>query len=105
MKRVRVAADSWVSEASRPSTFLERLRGMRGQPDDASLLFETSSVHTIGMVRSIAVVMIGRDQRVVRTQTVPPNRVVRERGARYILELPAGTELPANGAEVEILDV
>ncbi len=86
-------------------TFIERFRGLRGQPADARLLFETSSIHTIGMGRSIALVMIGPDRRVVRVQTLAPNRMVRERGARFILELPEGAEVPPEGAGVVIVDV
>ena len=105
MRRVRLATDDWVSEAFWASTFSERFRGLRGQPDDSRILLETSSVHTIGMTRSIEVVIIGRDRRVVRVQTLPPNRLVLQRGARFILELPDGAELPATGADVEITDV
>jgi uncharacterized membrane protein (UPF0127 family) len=105
MRRVRLATGDWVSEAFRPSTFIERFRGLRGQPDDARLLFEATSVHTIGMTRSIEVVAIGGDQRVLRVQTLPPNHLVRVPGARFILELPGGTELPVTGDDVEITDV
>jgi len=105
MRRVRLVSDGWASEASRPATFVERFRGLRGQPVDARLLFESSSIHTIGMRRSIALVMIGSDRRVVRVQTLAPNRMVRERAARFILELPEGAELPIEGDDVVIIDV
>jgi uncharacterized membrane protein (UPF0127 family) len=105
MRRVRLTTENWVSEASRPSTFIERFRGLRGQPDDARLLFNARSVHTIGMSRSIEIVAIGNDRRVLRVQTLPPNRLVRVPGARFILELPRGTELPVTGADVVITDV
>ncbi len=105
MRRVRLVSDGWASEASRPATFVERFRGLRGQPVDARLLFETSSIHTIGMHRSIALVMIGSDRRVVRVQTLAPNRLVRERAARFILELPEGAEVPSEGDDIVITDV
>ncbi|MEX1124100.1 MAG: hypothetical protein WD895_00735 [Acidimicrobiia bacterium] len=105
MRKVRLVTDEWVSEASRPSTFIERFRGLRGEPDDARLLFETSSVHTLGMTRSISVVMIDHDLRVIRAQSLLPNRVIHDRTAQFILELPCDTELPAIGASVEIIDV
>ncbi|HKZ24678.1 MAG TPA: hypothetical protein VJ398_02700 [Acidimicrobiia bacterium] len=105
MTRVCLVTDDWSSEASRASTFIERFRGLRGEPDDAHLLLETSSVHTLGMARSIAIVMIDRDLRVIRTQALMPNRVVYERTARFVLELPKGSELPAVGSRVEIVDV
>ncbi len=99
-----MVAEGWVSEATRAVTFFERFRGLRGQPDDARILFETSSIHTIGMSRSIALVMIAADRRVIRVQTLAPNRLVRERGARFILELPEGAEVPNEGAHVEVID-
>jgi len=105
MRRVRLVTDSWSCEASRPSTFIERLRGLRAEPDDARLLFETSSVHSLGMTRSISVVMIDHDLRVIRAQSLLPNRLIYERRARFILEMPDDTELPAIGARVEVLDV
>jgi uncharacterized membrane protein (UPF0127 family) len=104
MRRVRVVTGDWASEASRAVTFVERFRGLRGQPDDARILFETSSIHTIGMTRPINLVMISPDRRVIRVQTLGPNRIVRERGARFILELPKGAEVPSEGAHVEVID-
>lgn len=105
MRKVRLATDGWVSEASRATSFIERLQGLRGKPDDARLLFETSSVHTLGMTRSISVVMIDRDLRVIRAQALLPNRVIYEPTARFILELPGNTALPAVGSRVVIVDV
>ena len=105
MRRVRLIADGWSSEASRPSTFIERFRGLRAEASHARLLFETSSVHSFGMTRAISVVMIDHDLQVIRAQTLSPNRLIHERRARFILELPDDTELPAIGASVEILDV
>jgi uncharacterized membrane protein (UPF0127 family) len=105
MRRVRLVSDKWASEALQASTFIERFRGLRGEPNDARLLFQTSSVHTIGMTRSISIVMMDDDLRVIRAQSLLPNRVVHERSARFILELPHGMELPAVGAGVVIVDV
>lgn len=105
MRRVRLVTDEWATEASLASTFIQRFQGLRGQPDDARLLFETPSVHTLGMSRTVSVVMIDDDLRVIRAQSLLPNRVVYERTARFILELPDDAELPAIGAGVEIVDV
>jgi uncharacterized membrane protein (UPF0127 family) len=105
MKRVSLVTDGWSTEALRASTFYERWRGLRGTPTQPRLLIETSSVHTFGMHLSISVVMIDSDLRVVRAQSLLPNRVVYERKARFILELPEASALPALGAEVNIADV
>ena len=104
MKQVRLVTDGWSAEALRASTFSERWRGLRGEPI-RSLLIETSSVHTFGMQVPISVVMIDSDLRVVRTQALLPNRVVYERRARFILELPEASPLPALGTPMEIADV
>ena len=86
------------------TTFYERWRGLRGESAQ-SLIIETSSVHTFGMPVPISVVMIDSDLRMVRAQSLPPNRVVHERRARFILELPEAAALPALGTAVEIADV
>jgi hypothetical protein len=104
MKTVRLLAGRWFTEASQVSTFFERFRGMRGASADARYLFEASSVHTLGMTRSISVVMIDHDLRVIRAHSLLPNRVVYERRARFILELPSHAALPEVGASVEIVD-
>ena len=59
----------------------------------------------MGMTRSISVVMIDHDLRVIRAQSLLPNRLIYERRARFILEMPDDTELPTIGARVEVLDV
>ena len=96
--------DGWASEATQAVTFFERFRGLRGQANDARLLIQTSSIHTIGMTRSIGLVLIGPDRRVIRVQTLAPNRLIRERAARFILELPEGAAVPEEGAQVEVVD-
>lgn len=105
MKRVRLVTDGWSAEALLASTFYERWRGLRDGPTQPRLLIEASSVHTFGMHLPISVVMIDSDLRVVRAQSLLPNRVVYERRARFILELPEASALPALGTAVEIADV
>jgi hypothetical protein len=105
MRRIRLVSDSWSSEAVQPSSFFERLRGLIGQPHAVRLLFETSSVHTLGMTRPISVVVIGKDRRVLRAQSLQPNRVIYEPMARFILEMPDAAALPEVGALVEIVNV
>jgi hypothetical protein len=57
------------------------------------------------MTRPISVVVIGRDRRVIRAQSLQPNRVIYEPMARFILEMPDAAALPAVGALVEIVNV
>jgi uncharacterized membrane protein (UPF0127 family) len=58
------------------------------------MLFERArSVHTFGMPETIDVVFLDGVHRVVRVSGVPPGRIVVERRARHVLEMPAGAGL------------
>ena len=82
-----VLADRW----------LARLRGLLGQPEPAAgeglLLSPCSSVHMVGMRYPIDVAFLDREGRVlaVRQALRPGLHTAACRGARYTLELPAGT--------------
>ena len=105
MRRVRLTAGAWSSEAEQATTFIDRFRGLRALSPGARLLIETRSVHTIGLPFSIAVVVIGRDGSVLDTRTLTRNRVLFHRLAQHILEVPHGSDLPALDSKVEIIDV
>ena len=84
--------------------FWGRWRGLRHSPDGAALLLRAGSVHGFGMDRPILVVGLDRRFTVVGVSKLVPNRIVRMRGARWIVELPetatpppVGTRLTANG--------
>lgn len=78
-------------------SFLARGRGLMGRPDLAAgegLLIEPcSSVHSFFMRFAIDVVFADRRHRVVGlAEAMPPNRPYAGAwGARYVVELPAGT--------------
>lgn len=82
--------------------FVQHLRGLRAQPDDVSMLLRASSVHGFGMSRDLVVVGLDRRRRVLGSRVLKPNRVVGFWGARYVLEMPAGTVPPAPGEELEL---
>ncbi len=90
--------------AGHPTSFRDRLLGIRAKDVEAVLL-DTSSVHTFGMNAPIELVALDGELRVVETRTVDPNRVVWVRSASHILELPAGSAVPELSRRVEILDV
>ena len=76
-------------------TFGRRLRGLMGRrelaPGSGMLLRPAGSVHTCFMRFPIDVVFLDADLRVLRVaHRVEPWRAVRARGARAVLELPAG---------------
>lgn len=77
-------------------TPLTRMRGLLGRqslaPDEGLLLKPAGSVHTAFMRFPIDVVFLDRDLKVLRVAAdVPPWRIVAQRGAKAVLELPAGT--------------
>ena len=70
-----------------------RTRGLLGREHTASaLLFPCGSVHTMGMRRSIDVIYLSRDARVVRiVEALKPLRAsFGPRGSFAVLEVPAG---------------
>ncbi len=70
----RVLAAAEVAESRR-----DRMRGLLGRDgiDGALVLRPCRSVHTLGMRFPIDVAFCTRDMRVLRTLSLPPNRVTR----------------------------
>lgn len=90
--------------ASRATSFLDRLLGLRSSGSRPSLFMRASSVHTFGMKTPIAVVGLDAGLRVIGAREVSPGRVVWFRRARYVLEMPSGTSLPASGTQIRLGD-
>jgi|SRR5215204_1590375 len=72
-----------------------RMKGLLGrrslEPGEGLLLQPAGSVHTAFMRFAIDVVFLDRDLRVLRVAaSVRPWRAVAQRGAKAVLELPAG---------------
>lgn len=78
----------------RADTPWRRLRGLLGRTltDDAGLLITPCrSVHMLGMRYAIDAVFLDRELRVLRVAAdLRPGRMAGQRGARSVLELPAG---------------
>ncbi len=74
------------------TTPLARLRGLIGRREPRPLLLAPArSVHTCFMRFPIDVVFLDADLRVLRVaRELPPWRLASARGARAVLELPAG---------------
>lgn len=77
-------------------TPLRRLRGLLGRralaPGECLLLHPACAIHTCGMRFAIDVVFLDDEHRVLRVvEGVRPWRLASCRGARSVLELPAGT--------------
>lgn len=101
MKRVRVhnrTADRELGgRIVLADSLWSRLRGMIGRPEptpgEGMLLAPTQAVHMWWMKYPLDVALLDRERRVVATypELQPGKRTRVHRGARYALELPAGT--------------
>lgn len=87
--------------ARSPLTRMKGLLGRRTLSWDEGLWLEpASSVHTWFMSFPIDVVFVDRELRVVRiVESLPPWRMAAKRGARSVLELPAGAAVRRGLAE------
>lgn len=85
-------------------SFGERFRGAKLPGARDGVLIYTSAVHTVGLPSPLEVFAVGSDRRVVEVRTVAPNRFAWFRGARFVVELPAGSNMPEVGSVVEISD-
>lgn len=106
MKKVDLRAGSWSGEGLvAAETFSERFRGMKLSVAARGVVIRRSAVHTIGMPHAIETVAVDRQGRVVEVRTLAPNRFAWFRGASYLVELPAGAEVPEVGSRIEVADV
>lgn len=102
VERISLESDNWSrGDIAVATTFGSRLRGVRA-PGVNSLLLETSSVHSFGMMFSLRLVSLDAEMRVLENRTLPPNRLAYLRGARFVLELPLGEDFPEEGARLAV---
>lgn len=92
---LRTGGDVVCERCSIASTPLSRTRGLLGRdelpPGEGILLRPAGSIHTAFMRFPIDAVFLDRELRVVRiARHLAPWRVAAARGARAVLELPAG---------------
>ena len=85
------------------ATALARRRGLRPRPHGRRLLLRSRSVHGFGMAEELAVVGIGRDERVCAVRVLRPGHMVTIPRSRWILELPRDHPLPAIGEQVRLV--
>ncbi|MEX0797295.1 MAG: hypothetical protein WEB67_03300 [Acidimicrobiia bacterium] len=106
MKNVGLRAGSWSVEGLLlTESFFERFRGVNLSAARHGIVIRRSAVHTMGMSQAIETIAVDRQGRVVEVRTLAPNRFAWFRGARYLVELPAGTAVPEVGSLVEVADV
>lgn len=83
-------------------TFVERLWGVRMPVTAGSLLIHRTAVHTLGLSEPMELVAVDESDRIVEVRTLAPNRFAWFRGAKYVVELPGGSDVPAVGSFVEV---
>ena len=114
MERVQIRNRTRGTELARRAEvadgWLTRLRGLMGRrrlaAGEGMVIYPCSSIHTFFMAFPIDVAFVDREHRVVKAvPAVRPWRVGPvARGARYVVELPAGTLLASRtspGDELE----
>jgi hypothetical protein len=106
VKNVGLRAGSWsVDGLALAESFFERFRGVKLSAAVSGVVIRRSAVHTMGVSRPIETVAVDREGRVMDVRTLAPNRFAWFRGASYLVELPAGTEVPEVGSMVVMADV
>lgn len=78
-----------------------RLRGLIGRPA-FPLLLATSSVHGFHMASDLTVVALNRAGVVLEVRRLRPWRVIRVRGASWMLELPLHLPCPRAGDRLQL---
>lgn len=93
-----LSSDDWASgPVVVATTFGRRLVGLMGNPGHG-LLLRSRSVHGVGLGRSLGLVGLDADGRVVRTGRLRPGALVVWPRVRWIMELPRRVPLPPVGA-------
>ena len=105
---IEPTGEALATEAEWARSFFQRLRGLIGRqsllPGQALIIEPGPQVHTFGMRHPLDVVFCSRSWRVLSVARLEPRSVSRfVRGARYAIELPAGSA-PA-GLEGALLTV
>lgn len=102
-REVRLRAGTWHSAPLllADSTWT-RLRGLKAVPCGWGLLLRTRSVHSFGFRRRVLVVVIGDGGRLLGLRTMLPRRLVAVDRARWMAELPIGSDLPRPGTMLQL---
>lgn len=80
--------------------FVDRLRGLLGSDPGRIVVIPGSAVHGMGMRRPIRVIGLGPTGAVIGHRVLRPWRAIRIHGARWMVEGPLDTEVPAIGTRL-----
>jgi hypothetical protein len=105
MRPVQLSADGWQANAFLATGFTDRLLGRFRVPPRSGVVIPARSVHSLGQREAMEIVGLDRRMRVVAARTLEPNRIALIRSARMIVELPAGSPVPALSERVVITHV
>lgn len=95
MRPLDIVADDEVIRVAVPESFWERFSGLRHRT--GPMLFRGSSVHGFGMDRTLTVVAIGQDGRVLSVRPLRPGGMVLVKGAKWMLEIEPDVSAPTVG--------
>lgn len=103
MSSLTIVRNGAVIYLYRADNFFSRARGLLGRRlrnDQGMLIEPCASVHTFGMSHAIDVLYLDRNNRIIKiVERLRPWRTSACRGARKVLELPAGR---AHGLEFSL---
>lgn len=102
MQRVALSAPDWGTTGYLARTFADRFLGVWSAPNGSAVVLRTASVHTFGRRRPLQLIGLDAGMTVVAIRTLKPNRVALIPSARIIVEMPAGSPVPAMGERVEM---
>jgi hypothetical protein len=105
MRRVELSTTGWSAIAFLATSFTDRLFGRFRLPPGAGLVIPARSVHSFGQREPMEIIGVDGRMRVVAARTLQPGRVALVRSARMIVELPAGSPVPAISDRVVISNV
>ncbi|GEM_PF-2727290 len=104
MRVVHLSTKDWSVHAFVAGNFADRLFGTFHMPPGSALVLRSRSVHSFGQRAAMDIVGLDGAMRVLATRRLEPNRVALFPSARMIVELPAGSPLPALDDRVEMTD-
>ncbi|MFH1330602.1 MAG: hypothetical protein ABIJ48_08145 [Actinomycetota bacterium] len=81
----------------------ERFGGLRPRPHGRGLLLAARSVHSFGMAEPLRVISLDARGRVRRVALLRPGRVFFDRGACWVVELPACRPAPPVGTALQVV--
>lgn len=98
-----LVTEGWATRAHLARSFLDRWLGIRRVAGSKPVLIPTRSVHGFGLEAPLLVAVIDAGMRVGQVRALRPGGVLTFPTARYVLEMPMGSEPPPPGSVLELV--